>query len=738
MLFGARVARVEDSQLVTGRGTFVDDIEPEGTLHLALVRSPVAHGEITGIDLDGLAPGVQAFTDADLPVRWKQVIGDLPERTALANGVVRYVGEPVVAVIAEDRHQAWDVAADVWVEYADRPSVIGTAAALAAGAPLVYPELGSNLVYRSGSGPIDGLFDGADVVMERTFSNHRIAPGMLETRGILAVPDEAGTLVVYCSHQSPHGLRDQLAAACGIAVDDLRVVVPDVGGGFGSKASFYPEYPLAALLALRTGRPVKFVETRTENLAVAAHGRGQTTTVTLGATADGAIVGLRFRTVGDMGAAVDNQRWCLHLTEQMVSGCYVIPRIEREILGVLTHTAPVGAFRGAGRPEAAFALEHAVDQLARRLEIDPVELRRRNLIDPDSFPYETGLGSIYDSGSYRVALDLACERLGYEAVRAEQRVRGDGVLVGVGVASYVELSGGGQEYGEVGVLADGTVTVKTGTSPHGQGHRTTWAQIAADELGVPLDAVTVLHGDTAVVPRGGGTSGSRSAALGGTAVGLAAAALADRIRELTAERLEADRADIRLVEGSAVVAGTDVGVTFAELAESAGGILSESTDFVTPGLNYPFGTHGCVVEIDRTTGEVAIRSYVAVDDCGRVINPVITEGQVHGGICQGVAHALFEGVRHDASGNLVTANWSTYRIPALTDLLPIDAVRTETPTPNNPLGLKGVGEVGATGSTPAVANAVMDALTRAGVDEDAIGMPYTPDKVWAALQEVRE
>jgi carbon-monoxide dehydrogenase large subunit len=290
----------------------------------------------------------------------------------------------------------------------------------------------------------------------------------------------------------------------------------------------------------------------------------------------------------------------------------------------------------------------------------------------------------------------------------------------------------------VGVLADGTVTVKTGTSPHGQGHRTTWAQIAADELGVPLDAVTVIHGDTAVVPRGGGTSGSRSAALGGTAVGLAAAALADRIRELAAERLEADRADIRLVGGSAVVAGTDVGVTLAEMAESAGGILTESTDFVTPGLNYPFGTHGCVVEIDRTTGEVAIRSYVAVDDCGRVINPVITEGQVHGGIAQGVAHALFEGVRHDASGNLVTANWSTYRIPALTDLVPIDAVRTETPTPNNPLGLKGVGEAGATGSTPAVANAVMDALTRAGVDEDTIGMPYTPDKVWAALQEVRE
>jgi aerobic carbon-monoxide dehydrogenase large subunit len=372
------------------------------------------------------------------------------------------------------------------------------------------------------------------------------------------------------------------------------------------------------------------------------------------------------------------------------------------------------------------------------MDIDPVELRRRNLIPADSFPYETGVGSIYDSGSYRVALDLACERLDYEAVRAEQLNRDDGVLVGLGVASYVELSSGGQEYGEVGILADGTVTVKTGTSPHGQGHRTTWAQIAADELGVGLDAVKVIHGDTAVVPRGGGTGGSRSAALGGTAVGLAAVALADRIRELAAERLEADRADIRLVEGSAVVTGTDIGVTFAELAEAAGGVLAESTDFVAPGLNYPFGTHGCVVEIDRTTGEVAVRAYVAVDDCGRVINPVITEGQVHGGIGQGAAHALFEGVRHDASGNLLTANWSTYRIPGISDLLPIDAVRTETPTPNNPLGIKGVGEAGATGSTPAVANAVIDALSRAGVDDDAIGMSFTPDKVWAALQGVEK
>ena len=726
---------MEDADLIAGRGSFLDDIEPPGTLHLAVRRSDVAHGEITELDTSRAAarPGVQVFTAQDFPhLRWSQVLANLPLRSALAADVVRYQGEPMAVAVAENRTTAIDAVGDIWVDYNDLPVLVDVHSASAPDAMPLYDELDSNIVYRSGNDRIDGLFDDAAVVVERTFSNHRIAPGMLETRGVLAVPGDDGQLTIYCSHQSPHRFRDLLAAALDRRAEDLRVIVPDVGGGFGSKASFYPEYPIVAELARRLGRPVKFVETRSENLAVSTHGRDQVTTVAIGARLDGEIVGLRFQTIGNMGAAVDNQRWCLHATELMTSGCYRIPQIEREILGVLTNTAPVGAFRGAGRPEAAYAIERAIDHLARRLELDPAALRRRNLVESDAFPYETGVGSTYDSGGYHAALEIALDRLEYDRVRAEQAQRSGGPLVGVGIASYVELAGGGQEFGEVSLSESGVVTVKTGTSPHGQGHRTTWAQIAADELGVAIEAVEVVHGDTAAVPRGGGTSGSRSAVLGGTAVHLAAELLADRLRELAADRLEAASGDIRLVDGRAIVAGTDVGVAIHTLVE---GELTESADFVTPGLTYPFGVHACVVDIDTDTGEVSVRSFVAVDDCGRVINPIITEGQVHGGIAQGVAHTLFEGVSYDDSGTLLTGNWTSYRIPAISDVLPIVSVRTETPTPNNPLGVKGVGEAGATGSTPAVANAVMDALARLGVDEDDISMPYTPVKVWSAIRK---
>ncbi|MDH3247670.1 MAG: xanthine dehydrogenase family protein molybdopterin-binding subunit [Acidimicrobiia bacterium] len=738
MLFGSRIPRVEDADLLAGRGRFLDDIEPPGTLHLAVRRSDVAHGIITDIDTSRAEThrGVQVFNAHDLShLRWQQVLANMPLRPALAERVVRYQGEPMAVAVARDRAAAMDAVGDIWIDYRDLPVLVDVHAAMAPEAAPLYDELDSNVVYRSGGGVIDGLFDGAAVVVERTFSNHRIAPGMLEPRGILAVPRDGDRLTVYCSHQSPHRFRDLLASTLGMDARDLRVVVPDVGGGFGSKASFYPEYPIVADLARRLGRPVKFVETRSENLAVSAHGRDQITSVAIGAKTDGEIVGLRFRAIGNMGAAVDNQRWCLHATEQMVSGCYRIPRIEREILGVLTNTAPVGAFRGAGRPEAAYAIERSIDHLARRLDLDAADVRRRNLIETDAFPYETGVGSTYDSGGYREALETALDRLGYDTVRAEQARRTEGVLIGVGVASYVELAGAGQEFGEVSLSDSGIVTVKTGTSPHGQGHRTTWAQIAADELGVRVEAVEVVHGDTDAVPRGGGTSGSRSAVLGGTAVGLAARLVADRLRDLAAERLEAATGDIRLEGGRAVVVGTDVGVPIRALVD---GELTESADFVTPGLTYPFGVHGCIVEIDPDTGEVSVRSFIAVDDCGRVINPIITEGQVHGGIAQGVGHALFEGVLFDDNGNLMTGNLTSYRIPAISDVLPIESVRTETPTPNNPLGVKGVGEAGATGSTPAVANAVMDALARLGVDEDDISMPYTPAKVWSAMRRVSE
>ncbi|MDH4117611.1 MAG: xanthine dehydrogenase family protein molybdopterin-binding subunit [Acidimicrobiia bacterium] len=734
MQFGTKVRRVEDADLVAGRGRFVDDIEPPGTLHAAIVRSPIANGAITGVDTSGLKPDVPLFTFEDVShISWPHLIPELPVLAPLANGRVRYQGEAVAAVFGEDRWAAADARESVWVDYDQWEAAVDPIAAMEPDAPLVYEEMGSNVVLRSAVTPDEDVFAGADVVVEERINNHRMAPGMVETRAILAIPENDG-LVVYCGHQMPFRLRDLLASGLGLEPDQVRVIVPDMGGGFGAKGGFvYPEYPLVAAAALRLGRPVKYIETRSENLATTCHARDHSTTIGVAATSRGDLVGLRIRTVGNLGAAAMNQRLCLGNTQAMAAGCYRIPKIDFEIKGVLTNTAPLGAFRGAGRPEAAYAIERIMDHLARRLDMDPAELRRRNFIPPDDFPHTTKVGAVYDSGRYEDTLDRALDRAGYSDIRREQQENPDRII-GVGLASYLEVTARGGEFGAVEMDGDGAVTVRTGSSPHGQGHKTTWAQLVADELGVPFESITVIASDTALVPRGWGTAGSRSAPLAGTAAQMAAGQVADRLRELAAERMEAAAADIVLENGVARVAGTDVSVPLGELAGEAGGLEAE-VDFTPDGAGvFPFGTHVCVVEIHPDTGEIEILKYVSLDDIGTVINPIITEGQIIAGVSHGLTHALFEEVRFDESGSLLTGNWTTYRIPAISDAFDFDIARTETPTPLNPLGMKGVGEPGTTGATPAVANAVMDAMARFGITDADLPMPYTPHKVWAVLR----
>lgn len=734
--FGRSVSRVEDADLLVGRARFLDDLPASrDALHLKVLRSPFAHATFT-IDSLPEAPDADLFTYPDVAhLEWDHLLAGPPSHHPIAHDRTRYVGEAVAAVVCADPQRALDLLGEIWVDYEPLSASTTVEAALASDAPLVHASLGTNIIYSDESDHDPDIFAGADMVVERVFTNPRMAPGMLEPRTVLAVPDEGG-LTVYVGHQNPHGLRKQLLKIFDSAVDDIRVVAPEVGGAFGAKGGLYPEYVLTAHAALVTGRPVKFIETRSENLAVTSHGRGQIQRVAAGVRSDGTLVGLRVEVDADFGAAIDAQRWSVLLTRLMLSGAYHIPRIEWAIRGVLTHTAPVGVFRGAGRPEAAYLIERMIDEIARELDLDPAVVRQRNFIAVDMFPYETGTDATYDSGNYGEALRIALDIASYDTLRKEQSDatgNGDRTLMGIGIASYVELTAGGEEYAEVDLDDTGQVTVKTGTSPHGQGHDTTWAQLVADQLGVPIGRTTVIHGDTAKVPRGSGTMGSRSAVLGGSSVWAAADEVATVLRNTAAELLEAAPQDIRLEDGRATVVGSDIGVGFDTLVAQHGGHITATNVFKEPAQTYPFGTHICALTIDTTTGEIEIIRYVAVDDCGRVINPAIVEGQLHGGILQGVSQALREVVRYDESGFLLTGNFSSYPIPDVAMAVPVTSVRTETPSPLNPLGLKGVGESGVTGATPAVANAVYDALADRGIGEETLTMPFTPDRVWTAL-----
>jgi carbon-monoxide dehydrogenase large subunit len=666
----------------------------------------------------------------------------------LADTTVRFLGEPVALVVAATRAQALDAAEAVEVDYQPLEVVVDPLAALEADAPLLFPGHGSNLAKQRAWPRRSTALEGAEVVVRARFVNQRVAAAPMEPNAAVAVPDpERDALTLYVPCQAPFSVREVVADALGLAADRVRVVAPAVGGGFGARIATYPEQVAVAAVARRLGRPVRYVESRSESMLAMSHGRAQVQEVELGATRDGRLVGLRARLVGDGGAYPGEAAYLPGFTRLMASGVYRIPRIEVATACVATNTTPVAAYRGAGRPEATALLERAVDLLAAELAIDPAELRRRNLIPPDAFPYQTPTKARYDTGDYRAALDRVLGVAGYRELRAEQaerRRRGDRRQLGVGLAVYVEVTGFGSEYGAVAVQPDGLVTVSTGTSPQGQGHETSFAQLVAATLGVAPEAVRVVHSDTALLPRGDGTMASRSLQVGGSAVLQAAELVMDKARALAAHLLEAPAEDVAVFpgEGLGVAGAPSTALAWSELAAAAAdprrrpaGMppgLDAATDFTLEGSTYPFGAHLAVCEVDLETGLARALRHVAVDDAGRILNPLLAEGQVHGGIAQGIAQALFEEVRYDQAGNCLTGTLASYAMPSAADLPAFETLRTQTPTPLNPLGAKGIGESGAIGATPAVQNAVVDALAHLGVTH--IDLPLTPERVWRAIQ----
>ena len=741
-ILGSAVKRREDPRLVSGRGRFVDDVPVPGVLHAAFARSPHAHAGIRSIETAAAAalPGVVAvFTAADLGLRPRQAFGILSEalaRPPLAAEVVRFVGDAVAVAVAETRGQAADAALAVEVDYEQRRALPTPEDAAAGGAAVLFPEHGSNLAFEVSSGnPEAGdPLEGAEVVVRRRLTNQRLAAVPMEGNAVLAVP-EAGKLTVYASTQSPFQVRDAVADALGLGEESVRCIAPDVGGGFGAKIQVGAEQVVVAATAHRLGRPVKWVETRSEGMLGLGHGRGQVQDLELGARRDGTLVGMRVRVVADGGAYPAQGAFLPLLTGQMAAGCYRIPRIDFQAQSYATTTAPTAAYRGAGRPEATALVERGMDLLAVELGLDPVELRRRNLLRREDFPHTTATYAAYDSGDYHAALDKALELAGYDELRREQarrRAAGDPLLMGVGVSCYVEVTAAGSptEFARVEVAGDGRITVRAGTANHGQGHETAFAMLAADRLGVAPEEVVVIEGDTAQVARGDGTQASRSLQLGGSAVLEACNLLLERARELAGGRLEVAAGDLEAADGGLRVKGAPTrAVTWAELAAAEAGLGAESDFFGEP--TYPFGCHVAVVEVDSETGQVRLARHVAVDDCGTILNPMLVEGQVHGGIAQGVAQALFEEVVYDADGNPRTASLLDYSVPTANELPNFETAHTVTPTPNNPLGAKGVGESGTIGSTPAVWNAVIDALAPRGIRH--LDMPLTSDRVWAAL-----
>ncbi len=765
---GARIPRREDPRLVTGTATYVDDIALPGMLHVALVRSPHAHARI--LDLDPAparrAPGVVAVWTGDdvrdrcgpLPVGPRIRDMKVPRRYPLVvDGVVRHVGDPVAAVVATRPDLARDAADLVEVRYDPLPAVVDVEQAAAPGAPVIHPDLGSNVCYRLTFGePVDGALARSDVVVSLRIVQQRLIPAAMETRGVVADP-RGGELTVWTSTQIPHVVRTALAQMLGLPEHQVRVIAPEVGGGFGSKLDVYGEEALVAALALALGRPVKWVETRRENFLATVHGRGHVEYVDLGARRDGSLLALRVRVLADLGAYSQLLTPGVPTnTGLMACGCYRIPQAFAEVTGVFTTLPPTDAYRGAGRPEATFLIERAMDVLAARLGMDPAELRRRNFIPPEAFPYRTPTGATYDTGDYAAALDRALQMVDYAALREEQRrLREQGRYLGIGISSYVEITGlgaaaglpGGRwESATVRVDPTGSVVVLTGSSPHGQGEETTFAQIVSDRLGVAVDDVRVVHGDTRAVPYGVGTFGSRTTPVGGSAVYLACQRVRDKAVRLAAHLLEASPADIVWDGARLAVRGSpDRALSFAEVARAAykGTRLPASEE---PGLEatavfasaesvFPFGTHVCVVEVDPDTGQVRILRYVAVDDCGVVLNPLLVAGQVHGGVVQGLAQALWEEAVFDGQGQLLTASLADYAVPRATQVPTMELAHTVTPTPHNPLGAKGVGEAGTIGATPAVVNAVLDALAPAGIEH--LDMPLTPRKIWEALHAGR-
>ena len=754
---GARIKRREDPSLIRGLGQYVDDVRLPGMLHVAILRSPHAHAKIKSLDTDAARrhPGVVAvFTGAQLrdqigalPTTAGNPTLRIPKHYVLAVDKVCYVGDGVAAVVAEDRYTARDALDLINVQYEPLPAITDPEKALTPGSPVIHSEWPDNMAFRweHKQGDVEKAFKQAHKVVKQKLVHQRLAPNAIEARGVvaryLAAEEE---LTVWSSTQIPHILKTHLSKLLNLPESQVRVIAPDVGGGFGSKLNVYAEEALLGYLALKLNRPVKWSEERRENMQATIHGRGQVGEVAAAVKKDGSILGLRYNAVADIGAY--HQLFTPAIppfTGLMLSGCYKIPAIGIEVAAAFTNKMSTDAYRGAGRPEATYVIERLMDRVAQELKIEPVTVRRKNFPQPKEFPFKTATGLAYDSGNYQLALDKALKLAGYQKLQREQkRLRSRGRYLGIGLSTYVEICAMGPgywEYGKVEVDPTGKVKVLTGVSPHGQGQKTSFAQIVADQLGVALDDVEVIHGDTAVVSKGIGTFGSRATAVGGIAVYQAAEKVRERARKLASHLLEVDVDDLVFSDGRFGVKGVPrKALTIAQIAQQAhrakslpkgmeSGLAAEST-FEPSNFTFPFGTHICVVEVEPETGKVEIKKYVAVDDCGKVINPLLVDGQVQGGIVQGVGQALFEEVVYDENGQLLTGSLMDYALPRAADLPRLKLARTETPTPVNPLGIKGIGEAGTIGSTPAVVSAVVDALAPFGVKH--IDMPLTPQKIW--------
>ncbi len=745
-ILGNRVQRVEDPDLLTGVATYVNDVTmPSAAAHVVYVRAPLAYARIESIEVDDAvaSPGVLAvLSHADLDFPDQEVeLGFLNadmKRPLLARDVVRFVGEPVVAVLAETRAQAVDAAEQVFVDYEPLDAVVDPEQAHDHGTTL-FPEASSPYAMQIPADDFVADFDGCEAVVEQRIVNQRVAAVPIEARTAACWWDDDGRLIHWSSSQGAHPVRDALAALYGLEPGQVRVVIPHVGGSFGAKNGTFPEELLLGELARRSGRPVRWAETRSEHMTGFVHGRGQVQHVKIGGTRDGRITAYHLSVIQDAGAYPMMGAVLPFMTRMMVTGVYDIPNAGFDSVSVLTNTTPMRPFRGAGRPEAAAALERAVDLFATEIGVDPAEVRRKNVYPPEAFPVSTPGGVVYDCGAYEQALDLALATAGYDDLRADQaarRERGDVRQLGIGLSTYVEVTalGGGGEFGTVTALPDGTVEVRTGATPFGQGHDTTWKMLASDRLGVPMESVKVFHGDTDEVAEGGITGGSRSVQVAGSSIVSAAGHLVDQARERAAELLEAAPEDVVLDtdQGRFHVAGVPaVSFGWGEVAAHGGEVLMGSSDFVAEAATFPFGAHVAVVEVDTETGAVRVDRMVAVDDAGRIINPVVADGQIHGGLAQGVAQALFEEVRYDADGNPLTSTLADYSIPAASELPSFERIPMETPTHMNELGAKGIGESGTIGATPAVQNAIVDAVAHLGVRH--IDMPCTPERVWAAI-----
>lgn len=734
-ILGNAVLRREDAALLTGSRPYiadlrVEDLEIEGMdgkkiLSAAFVRSDVPHGKI--VSISG-GEGVYVAEDLSLP----NVTAGAPApsyftQPPLAKGTVGYVGDPLAVVVADTPAEAADLAEQVIVEIEPLPAIN-------------HPRFSEDVIWNVEPLEVPDALAEAELVVEAEVLNQKIAAAPMETNGILAVPAPDGRLYLWVPTQCPFSVRAGLAQCLGLSEEQVRVVVPATGGGFGAKGHTYSEQVVTAALAMRLGVPLRWVETRTENMLSMAHARGQIQSIRLGARANGSITGMSVQIKADTGAYPKIGAWLTTYTKMMATGTYKIPKVDFSADSVITNTTPVGALRGAGRPEAAALIERAMDLLAAKVGVDQVEIRRRNLLEAHSSNHTTATGAVYDSGNYANTMERALELADYNELRreqAERRERGDRILLGIGVANYIEVTGNGPsfDYASVTINPDGSATVLSGVSSHGQGHVTTYSQIASAQLGIPHEMIDVIQSDTDLVPRGNGTYGSRSLQLGGSAVDRAAAAVLEKAKQIAAEHLEANPEDVVAMPGRGLgVAGSPPSaLSWSELAELAHEPLAAEYDFDQGARSFPFGTHIAVVEVDSETGGVTLVRHLCVDDCGNVINPLLAEGQQHGGIAQGVAQALWEEVAYDDEAVPRTTNFGDYLIPTAAEFPSFETHRTVTPTPLNPLGAKGIGEAGTIGSTPAVQNAAIDALAHLGVRH--IDMPLSPEKLWRAISE---